>query len=142
MEFVTDRHTHAWVMRVSQFVYNSSTWQIVSSERVMVGAMWVNCSINYATSNSQISHFGKICNKLALFRKYLVMYHFFSTRVSQNRVLNSTQVQWTWVPKESPVWHCWPGICAIKKNNVVLEFTKLEFHATQYSSISARVLCK
>ena len=40
--------------------------------------------------NSQIPRFGKICGKLALFRKYLAIYHSFSTRVSQNRVLNST----------------------------------------------------
>ena len=31
---------------------------------------------------------------------------------------------------------CWVGICAIKKNYVVLELGKLEYHATQYSSIS------
>ena len=30
--------------------------------------------------NSQIPHFGKICGKLALFWKYLTIYHFFSTR--------------------------------------------------------------
>ena len=43
--------------------------------------------------NSQIPYFGKICSKLVLFRKYLAIYHFFSTRISQNRVLNSTRVQ-------------------------------------------------
>ena len=42
--------------------------------------------------NCQIPHFGKICGKLALFRKYLTIYHFFITQVSQNRVLNGTQV--------------------------------------------------
>ena len=31
--------------------------------------------------NSQISRFGKIYGKLALFRKYLAIHHFFSTRV-------------------------------------------------------------
>ena len=46
----------------------------------------------FVGQNSQIPRFDKICSKLALFRKYLVIYHFFSTRVSQNRVLNSTQV--------------------------------------------------
>ena len=65
--------------------------------------------------NSQIPRFGKICGKLAQFRKYLPIYHFFSTRVPQNRVLNSTQVQWTRVPSGSPAWHCWPRICVIKK---------------------------
>ena len=43
--------------------------------------------------NTQIPRFGKICGKLALFWKYLAIYHIFSTQVSQNRVLNSTQVQ-------------------------------------------------
>ena len=43
--------------------------------------------------NSQIPRFGKICGKLVLFQKYLAIYQFFSTRVPQNRVLNSTQVQ-------------------------------------------------
>ena len=42
--------------------------------------------------NSQIPRFGKIYSKLTMFWKYLAIYHFFSTRVSQNRVLNSTQV--------------------------------------------------
>ena len=41
--------------------------------------------------NSQIPCFGKIYGKLALFRKYLAIYHFFSTQVPQNRV-----------PSESP----------------------------------------
>ena len=51
-------------------------------------------SINslYIGENSQIPRFGKICGKLALFQKYLATYHFFSIQVSQNRVLNSTQV--------------------------------------------------
>ena len=47
----------------------------------------------YIGENSQIPRFGKICGKLALFLKYLVIYHFFSTQVPQNRVLNNTQVQ-------------------------------------------------
>ena len=34
--------------------------------------------------NSQISRFDKIYDKLALFWKYLAIYHFFNTRVSQN----------------------------------------------------------
>ena len=41
--------------------------------------------------NSQIPCFGKICGKLALFRKYLAIYHFFSTQIPQNQV-----------PSESP----------------------------------------
>jgi len=45
-----------------------------------------------ASENSQISCFGKIYGKLALFWKYLAIYHFFSTRISQTRVLNSTLV--------------------------------------------------
>ena len=48
-------------------------------------------TVNFG-ENSQIPRFGKICGKLELFRKYLVIYHFFSTRISQNRVLNSTEV--------------------------------------------------
>ena len=60
--------------------------------------------------NSQIPCFGKICGKLAIFRQYLAIYHFFSTRVPQNWVLNSIRV-----PSESLVWHCWPEICVIKK---------------------------
>ena len=43
--------------------------------------------------NSHIPRFGKISDKLTLFQKYLAIYHFFSTRVPQNRVLNSTRVQ-------------------------------------------------
>ena len=46
----------------------------------------------YYGENSQIPRFGKICGKLTLFRKYLVNYHFFSTRVSQKQVQNSTRV--------------------------------------------------
>ena len=42
--------------------------------------------------NNRILRFGKICSKLTLFWKYLIIYHFFSARVSQNRVLNSTWV--------------------------------------------------
>ena len=53
----------------------------------MYGNLWLPMG-----ENSQIPRFGKICGKLALFRKYLANYHFFSTRVSQNRVLNSTRV--------------------------------------------------
>ena len=65
--------------------------------------------------NSHIPRFGKISDKLTLFQKYLAIYHFFSTRVPQNRVLNSTRIQWTRVPSESQAWHYWPGICIIKK---------------------------
>ena len=72
--------------------------------------------------NSQIPRFGKICGKLALFRKYLTIYHFFSTWVLQNWVLNNTRV-----PSESPAWHCWLGICVIKKNNMVLNITEIEY---------------
>ena len=43
--------------------------------------------------NSQIPRFGKISDKVTLFQKYLAIYHFFSTRVPQNRVLNSTRIQ-------------------------------------------------
>ena len=89
--------------------------------------------------NSQIPHFGKICGKLVLFWKYLGIYHFFSTRVSQNRVLNSTRVQWTQVPSESPAWHYWPKICVIKKimwYSILLKsstfFIVLELHTVKY----------
>ena len=81
----------------------------------------------YCGENSQIPCFGKICGKLALFRKYLAIYHFFSTRVPQNRVLNSTRVQWTRVPSESSAWHCWPGIFVIKKKNVILDISEIEY---------------
>ena len=37
--------------------------------------------VTSVSENSQIPCFGKICDKLALFRKYLTIYHFFSTRV-------------------------------------------------------------
>ena len=83
--------------------------------------------------NSQIPRFGKICDKLALFWKYLAIYHFFSTRVSQNRVLNSIRV-----PSESPAWHCWPGICVIKKimwYSILLKssfFIVLKLHTVEY----------
>ena len=81
--------------------------------------------------NSQIPHFGKICGKLALFRKYLTIYHFFSTWVSQNWVLNSIRVL-----SEFLAWHCWPGICIIKKNNVVLNITEIEFLYSTRASYS------
>ena len=54
-----------------------------------------------AGENRKILCFGKICDKLELFRKYLATYHFFSTRVSQNLVQNRTRVQSTRVPSES-----------------------------------------
>ena len=54
--------------------------------------------VTSVSENSQIPCFGKICDKLALFQKYLTIYHFFSTRVPQNRVLNSTPV-----PSELPM---------------------------------------
>ena len=53
----------------------------------------------FGGENSQIPRFDKICGKLALV---------FSTQVFQDRVLNSTQVQWTRVPR-------WPRIWVIKK---------------------------
>ena len=37
--------------------------------------------VTSVSENCQIPCFGKICDKLALFRKYLAIYHFFSTRV-------------------------------------------------------------
>ena len=77
--------------------------------------------------NSQIPCFDKICGKLALFRKYLAIYYFLSTRVSQNRVLNSTWVQWTQVPSELPAWHCWLEICVIKKIMSYSILLKLSF---------------
>ena len=86
-----------------------------------------NCPPCFYGENSQILRFDKICDKLALFQKYLEMYHFFSTRVPQNRVQNSIRVRWTRVPSESLAWHYWPGICVIKKNNVVLDITEIEY---------------
>ena len=77
--------------------------------------MFCACGLLLTGENSQIPCFDKICGKLALFWKYLAIYHFFSTRVPQNQVLNSTQVQWTRVPSELPACQCWPGICVIKK---------------------------
>ena len=64
-------------------------------EREKEGTSILEMIIKYVEiigENSQIPYFGKICDKLALFRKYLVMYHFFCTWVSQNWVLNSTRV--------------------------------------------------
>ena len=66
--------------------------------------------------NGQIPPFGKICGKLVLFQKYLVTYHFFSTRV-----------QWARVPSESLAWHYWPGIYVIKKKNLVLDISEIEY---------------
>ena len=51
----------------------------------------------YTSENSQIPLFSKIYDKLILFWKYLAIYNFFSTRVSQNWVVNSTRV-----PSELP----------------------------------------
>ena len=50
----------------------------------------INLLALFCGENSQIPCFGKIYGKLVLFRKYLGIYHFFSTRGPQNRVLNST----------------------------------------------------
>ena len=76
--------------------------------------------------------------KYHYFQKFVAKTHCFGTkegnttlisrtRVSESRVPNGTRVYETRVPHQ---------FChRIKKNNVVLEFGKLEFHATQYSSI-------
>ena len=49
--------------------------------RVVLQEMAVaTCFANeFVGQNSQISRFDKICGKLALFRKYLTIYHFFNT---------------------------------------------------------------
>ena len=62
--------------------------------------MFILQNSNWITQgeNSQIPRFGKICDKLALFRKYLAIYYFFSTRVPQNRVLHSTRASYSRVP--------------------------------------------
>ena len=54
----------------------------------------------------------------------MAKYHFFRTRVSETRVPHQ-------------FCHCGTAEleCAIKKNYVVLELGKLEYYATQYSSI-------
>ena len=41
-------------------------------------------SINVLRENRQITPFGKICDKLILFLKYLAICHFFCTQVPQN----------------------------------------------------------
>ena len=62
-----------------------------------------------------------------MFRKYLAIYYFFNTQIPQNQFLNGTQVQWTRVPSKPLAWHYWSGICVIKKNNVVLDITEIEY---------------
>ena len=42
--------------------------------------------------NSQIPRFYKLCGNLALFQKYLAIYHSFSNQASWNQVLNSTRI--------------------------------------------------
>ena len=99
--------TCIWVSRPVILGSCICTWNLeVGRARFIVGV---------PGENSQIPCFDKICGKLALFRKYLAIYYFLSTRVSKNRVLNSTWVQWTWVPSELPACHYWPEICIIKK---------------------------
>ena len=49
--------------------------------------------------NSQIPQFFKIISVLPMFEKYLAMYHFFKTRVFENRIWHGTQVY------ENRVWH-------------------------------------
>ena len=46
------------------------------------------------SENSQIIHFRKLCCNLSLFQKYVRIYHFFSTRIWQNRVFHGTRVPW------------------------------------------------
>ena len=92
-------------------------------------ATWLHSSKS-KVKIAKIPRFGKIYGKLALFRKYLVIYHFFSTRVSQNRVLNSTQVQWTRVPKwvANVALLTW-NLCSYK-SNVVLNIMEIEYFFT------------
>ena len=47
---------------------------------VMLCLEW-KCAHIMPNENSQISRFGKVCGKLALFRIYLAIYHLFNTRV-------------------------------------------------------------
>ena len=67
--------------------------------------------------NSQIPHFGEIIGNLALFMKYIGMYHFFGTRVSQTRVRRGFA---TVAQAELD--------CGIKKCQMVLEFLGLEYY--------------
>ena len=88
---------------------------------------WINSRIylilqSFSGENIQIPRFGKICGKLALFRKYLAIYHIFSTWVSQNRVLNSTRVQRTRVPSNMVL-----NIIEIEYFFIVLELIKVEY---------------
>ena len=106
--------------KIFYYIYSRTIHVIIYSYKIVT-------YYNPSGENSQMSRFGKICGKLALFQKYLAIYHFFSTQVPQNQVLNSTQVQWTWVPSELPAWYCWPRICVIKKNNVILDTTEIEY---------------
>ena len=95
---------------------------------------WINSRIylilqSFSGEIIQIPCFGKICGKLALFRKYLAIYHIFSIRVSQNRVLNSTRVQWTRVPSNMVL-----NIIEIKYFFIVLELIKVEYFFLFFST--------
>ena len=90
--------------KIFYYIYSRTIHVIIYSYKIVT-------YYNHSGENSQMSRFGKICGKLALFQKYLAIYHFFST----------------WVLSESSAWHCWSGICIIKKNNVVLDIIEIEY---------------
>ena len=75
--------------------------------------------------NGQIPQIFEIFCKKILFQNYTGKYHFLWNSSFLN--LSSVGVL--------PPWHYWDGNWAIKKNYVVLEHGKLEYHATQYSNI-------
>ena len=58
--------------------------------------------------NSKIAYFRKLCCNLSMFRKYVRIYHFFGTRIWQNRVFHGTQVYETrvsWKNFENFLWY-------------------------------------
>ena len=72
--------------------------------------------------------------KYHIFWKVLAKKHCFGNKW-QTTTFSRTWVLETWVPHQFCYVALLSWICAIKKNYVVLQHGKLEYHATQYSSI-------
>ena len=89
------------------------------------------CLHRTLSKNSQIPRFSKVCDNLSLFRKYLAIYHFFGTRVSQ-----------TQVPSESAnVALAKLDFLGIKKCHLVLEFLKIKYCVSWTRVLWTQVLC-
>ena len=64
-------------------------WGVTLIDHIVLQLMLcldLHCLHHHLGKNSQIPRFDKVCGNLALFRKYLEIYHFFGTRVSQTQV--------------------------------------------------------